>query len=193
MLFWYWQRYRDEKRRQRTMTEIIMKPFTSRISIAITAFTIALMLAVLLIVSTANAEDVSDTVQMYVFVAEGSWLNVRETPKAHANVTLRMERGEVLTVYSLGVNGWAEVGRAGDSGYCRIEYLSDDLPGEPVQYTTMVGKLHVRTLPFEKAETVCKLQKGVNVAVLGMVTVDDVQWARVENGFIQSGFLAEVE
>jgi len=193
MLFKYWQRCRAEKRRMRTMTEVIMRPFTSRICVAVTALAIVVMLALLLIVSAANAEEEQSPTGMVVYVAEESWLNIRERPSGDAPVTIRMERGDALDVYSVDKNGWAEIGRAGDSGYCRVEYLLDTLPSELVEYTTTVNHLRVRKLPSDHAMAVRKLRKGATVSVLGFVTMDGERWARVESGFIMAGYLSAVE
>ena len=37
----------------------------------------------------------------FVLVGEGSWLNIRERPKAHAPVVLRLTRGDELTLYRI--------------------------------------------------------------------------------------------
>ena len=41
---------------------------------------------------------------------------------------LRLTRGDALTLYRIDADGWAEVSRAGDPGYCRAAYLCDALP-----------------------------------------------------------------
>lgn len=190
MLLRYWQRSHAEKRWLRSMTDAIMRLFTSRICIAVTALAIMVMLAVLLIVSAANAEEVQAPTGMVVFVAEGSWLNIRERPSGDAPVTIRMELGDALDVYAVDANGWAEIGRAGDSGYCRVEYLLDSLPSEPIDYVATVNHLRVRKLPCDQSIAVRKLHKGATVSVLGFVTIDGERWARVVDGFIMAGYLS---
>jgi len=117
-------------------------------------------------------------------------LNIREQPKAHALITFKMERGESLKVYGISADGWAEVSRAGDSGYCRVEFLCDSLPDAPIACTTTVDKLRIRTLPSDKADTVKKLRKGKQVEVLAFLTCDGIQWARVASGFIMADYLS---
>jgi uncharacterized protein YgiM (DUF1202 family) len=134
----------------------------------------------------------ADTDTAYVLVEAGSVLNVRTHPSLGADVVFRMERGETLNVDQLDGNGWAEVSRAGDFGYCRIAYLSENPPADPQPYTATVGKLRVRTLPG--GETVRKLHKGEAVAVLGWLhDADGTLWARTADGYVMGAYLAPVE
>ena len=171
--------------RRRPLTERLLPLFTDK-AVAMTALLVALVLLTMLM-SAATAEEAPVT--KHVLVDAGSWLNVREFPKAHAEVTYRMERGEALKVYSVSENGWAKVTRAGDSGYCRVEYLCDVLPDASMVYTAAADKLRIRTLPSAKAAAVKKLRKGDPVTVLAFLTVDDIQWACVSSGFIMADYL----
>lgn len=159
-----------------------------RKAIAITVILIELVLIGILI-DMARAEDAEPT-PMYVLVSDGSWLNVRESPKPHAAITIRLTRGDQVDVYGISTDGWADIGRAGDPGYCRIEYLSDQLPTESESYTTTVGKVNVRMAPSGKM--VRKLSKGAVVSVIGWVTdADGVEWANVGDGFVAKKYLQE--
>jgi uncharacterized protein YgiM (DUF1202 family) len=173
------------RRRRRPLTERLLPFFTDK-AVAMIALLVALVLLMVLM-STASAEEAPVT--KVVLVDAGSWLNVREFPKAHAEVTYRMERGEELKVYSVSESGWAKVTRAGDSGYCRVEYLCDGLPDTERIYCASADKLRVRTLPSAKASAAKKLRKGESVTVLAFLTVDDIQWARVSAGFIMADYL----
>lgn len=157
---------------------------------------IMVLLAVLLLIGliagqrmipTAAAEEDARTV--YVLVSEDS-LNVHMLPKLSADVLFYAERGEALTVHSIQKDGWVEVSRAGDYGYCRIEYLSDDPPGDPEPCVTTVGELRLRRVPG--GETLRKLDKDTQVMVLGRVTDQDgVRWARLTDGFVMARYLTE--
>ena len=134
----------------------------------------------------AQAEDGARTA--YVLVSEGSWLNIREKPKAHAPVVLRLPRGDALTLHSVSPSGWAEVSRAGDPGYCRAAYLCDDPPAPALRCLTTAGKLRVRVAPLGKV--LRKLKAGVAVTVRGTLT-DDAgdRWANIGSGFVLAAFL----
>ena len=171
---------------RRPLMERILRLFTDK-ALALTALLVALVFLFVLI-DMAWAEETPDI--KYVLVEEGSVLNIRERPKAHAAVIIRMERGETLQVYAISADGWAEVSRAGDGGYCRVEYLCDALPDAPIDCTASVDKLRIRALPSDKAETVKKLRKGKQVEVLAFLTCDDTRWARVCGGFIMADYLS---
>lgn len=138
----------------------------------------------------ALAEDCGRTA--YVLVSEASWLNIREQPQAHASVVLRLSRGDALTLYAIDENGWAEVSRAGDPGYCRAAYLCDEPPAPALRCRTTAGKLRVRDAPLGKV--LRKLKAGVTVTVRGYLT-DDAgdRWANLGNGFVMAAFLESAE
>jgi uncharacterized protein YgiM (DUF1202 family) len=170
--------------------ERILPLFTDK-ALALTALLLALVIAAVLIgllLTTATAEETPST--KYVLVDTGSYLKIRERPEAHATVVIRMERGEALQVYGIRADGWAEVARAGDSGYCRVEFLCDALPDAPAAYTASVDKLRIRMLPSAEADTVQKLRKGKQVEVLAFLTYEDTRWARVAGGFIMADYLS---
>lgn len=170
---------------RRPLMERLLPLFTDK-AVALTALLLALVLLVVLL-NTASAEDAPTT--KYVLVDSGSWLNIRERPEAHAEVIIRMERGEALQVYAVSADGWAEVARAGDGGYCRVSFLCDALPDSPITMTASVDKLRVRALPDAKATTVKKLHKGDQVAVEAFLTLDGIQWTHVDGGFIMADYL----
>ena len=171
---------------RRRLTERLLPLFTDK-ALALTALLLALVLLFVLI-DMAKADETPAT--KYVLVDAGSWLNIRERPAAHADVVIRMERGEALQVYAIDADGWAEVARAGDAGYCRVEYLCDTMPEAPVEYAAAADKLRVRDLPNAKATTVAKLRKGDQVTVLAFLTCDGQKWARVASGFIMADYLS---
>lgn len=139
--------------------------------------------------ASAAAEDGSRTA--YVLVHAQSWLNVRERPEADAPVTLRLTRGDQLTVCRIDAAGWAEVSRAGDPGYCRARYLCDAPPDAPVACVATTGKLNVRAAPGGR--TVGRLRRGEAVAVLGTLTDDGgTCWAILPDGFVLARYLEAV-
>ena len=136
------------------------------------------------LLSLASAETT-----VYVNVHEDSSLTVRELPKLSAARVFSMDRGEQLLMETMDKYGWVSVSRAGDSGYCRVEYLSDSEPSTPVTYRTTARNVRVRDLPSATATTVDKLALHSEISVLTTITVDGLTWARVEQGFIQLRFL----
>jgi uncharacterized protein YgiM (DUF1202 family) len=159
----------------------------SRTALAVTALLFALMLIVVLL-SRAWAESWDEPVTMYAVVEGDSWLNVREKPKEHAAITLRLNRGDAVKVYGIDEYGWADISRAGDPGFCRIEYLSDTAPIEPETCVTTEGKVNVRKLPGGKP--VRKLARGDSVTVTCWVTdADGVTWANIGDGFVMKAYL----
>ncbi len=148
-----------------------------------------MMLVVMACLLLSMPAAMADERTAYVVVDAGSVLNVRMLPSLGADVLFVMERGESLSVDSLGRDGWAQVSRAGDFGFCRIEYLSDTPPMEPERYLTTANKLRVRKLP--NGDSVRKLGKGVQVLVTGWLTDEDsVTWAKVDGGYIDADYLA---
>ena len=147
-----------------------------------------LLLCLMLAAPAAQAEERT----AYVVVEAGSVLNVRMNPGLSADVLFVMERGETLTIDGMRRDGWVEVSRAGDFGYCRIEYLSDAEPADPEPYVTTAGKLHVRQLPG--GDSVRKLKKGVQVMVTGWLTDENgTTWARVDDGYINVAYLTPAD
>lgn len=136
--------------------------------------------------SSAAAEDGSRTA--YVLVDAQSWLNVRERPEAHAAVTLRLTRGDAVTVCRIDATGWAEVSRAGDPGYCRARYLCDAPPADAEACVAAAGKLNVRAAPGGRV--VGRLARGEAVTVLGTLTDDGGdRWAILPGGFVLARYL----
>ncbi len=137
----------------------------------------------------ANAEPAEST--YYALVAEESCLNVRERPTPGAAIVLRLTRGDTVTLCALQSDGWACIDRAGDPGYCRIEYLTDTPPAEPVPALTVLPQVRVRALPGGKS--LARLRKGTSVSVCGWVSdAQGVRWANTGSGFIRADCLAAV-
>jgi len=101
---------------------------------------------------------------------------------------MRLTRGDELTLYGIGEGGWAEVCRAGDTGYCRVEYLCDDSPGDVQRLRSAVSKLKVRATPGGKV--LCRLRRGEEVTVRGYLTDDTgAVWANIGIGFVKASCL----
>lgn len=150
---------------------------------------LALSLAVFCIPSIACATGVTDECKLYALVSEDSWLNVRERPTAEAAIVLRLTRGDAVSLCALRPDGWASIDRAGDPGYCRIEYLTDVPPAMPVCAQTVLPQVRVRALPDGKA--LARLRKGTAVSVCGWVSdTQGIRWANIGNGFIRADCLA---
>jgi uncharacterized protein YgiM (DUF1202 family) len=150
---------------------------------------LALWFAVSCMPTVARATaDLADST-LYALVAEDSWLNVRERPTPGAAVVLRLTRGDAVSLCTLRADGWACIDRAGDPGYCRIEYLTDTPPADPVSAQTVLPQVRVRALPGGKA--LAKLRKGAQVSVCGWVSdAQGVRWANIGDGFIRADCLA---
>ena len=168
--------------------DVILRVLGSRTALAATALIIILMLTCVLVISCTHAEDTGQSTEMFVLVPEGEILNVRYNPKPHSDIVLKLDRGESVKVYGISDDGWADIGRAGDPGYCRIEYLTSTPPTEPADYITTVGKVNVRKVPGGKP--VRSLGKGETVSVIGWVTdADGTEWANIGDGFVMKKFL----
>ena len=137
---------------------------------------------------TAPGAVAEEELTAYALVNADSCLNVREAPGLNRAVVIRLDRGDAVTVLEQRTDGWAYVERAGDYGYCRMEYLTDEPPEEPEVYVTSAGKVNLRALPGGKA--LRKLKKGMTVTVLGWITdTDGVRWARLADGYVMADFL----
>lgn len=161
----------------------IVKPYTARMTAA--ALAVLAAIALWILAPPAMAEDPTT---MYVLVEEGSCLRVHERASMGSGVCMRLDRGDELTVYDVDKYGWAEISRAGDPGYCRIEYLSDQPPTDPVEYVTNAGKVNVRKTPG--GDMVRKLERGETVTVTGWMTdKDGTAWANIGEGYVMAEFL----
>lgn len=165
----------------------IVKPYTARMTAAVVAVLAAIALWVL--APPAMAEEPTT---MYVLVEEGSCLRVHERASMGSGVCMRLDRGDELTVYDVDKYGWAEISRAGDPGYCRIEYLSNQPPTDPTEYVTNAGKVNVRKTPG--GDMVRKLERGETVTVTGWMTdKDGTEWANIGDGYVMAEFLEASE
>lgn len=127
---------------------------------------------------------------LYALVQADSCLNVRERPDLGAGVTLRLSRGDAVCLCGIVSGGWAQIDRAGDPGYCRIEYLTDAPPADPVEATVTLPGVRVRSLP--QGKVIRKLRKGDNVSVLGWVPdADGNRWANIGDGFVLAACLSQ--
>lgn len=133
---------------------------------------------------TANAATA------YVNVEEGSYLNARSAP-GHGFIEAHLERGWEVEVVSVS-DGWAEVVGVGECYICYVaaEYLSDEPPGDPMPYVVVSdGRVRVRAQP--NGQTTRWLRPGAKVIVTGWLTVDNVRWARINNGYVMAEYLKE--
>lgn len=131
----------------------------------------------------AATDERASSPTLYALVDEGSCLNVREHPHLGATVTLRLSRGDAVSLCSLRPDGWAQIDRAGDPGYCRVEYLTDAPPDAPVDAEVAVKNLRVRAIPGGKV--LRKLQKGDTVSVYGWIPdTDGNRWANIGDSFV---------
>ena len=146
-----------------------------------------LMLIVALMLSSACAESTC-----YVAgIPADEYLRVHERPSIHSVGIGKLWFGDVVTIESY-ANGWAQVGRVSNeagSGYVMVGYLTDALTGP----FTAVATASVRMRDLPGGDVVKKLQKGATVTVIGVLTIDGVEWAQTENGWIMNEFLEEVK
>lgn len=145
-----------------------------------------LMLVAALMFTTAYAESAC-----YVTgIPTDEYLRVRESPSIHSAEIGKLWYGDSVSVEAY-ANGWALVGGVSNetgSGYVMVGYLTDALT-DPVECKT-TALVRVRDLPC--GEPIKKLRKGATVTVLGVLTIDGVEWTQTENGWVMSEFLEEV-
>ena len=133
---------------------------------------------------TANAATA------YVVVEEDSYLNARSAP-GHGTVEAHLERGWEVEVVSVD-NGWAKIIGVGECYTCYVaaEFLSDEPPCDPVAcIVTAPGRVRVRESP--NGRTAQWLKPGDTVMVNNWLTVDNVRWARINNGYVMAEYLKE--
>lgn len=146
-----------------------------------------LMLVVALMLTSACAESAC-----YVTgIPADEYLRVRERPSIHSAEIGKLWYGDTVSVEAY-ANGWALVAGVSNEaggGYVQVGYLADALT-DPVECKT-TASVRMRDLP--DGEPIKKLRKGATVTVLGVLTIDGVEWAQTENGWIMNEFLEEVK
>ena len=146
-----------------------------------------LMLIVALMLSSACAESTC-----YVAgIPADEYLRVHERPSIHSAEIGKLWYGDAVTIKSY-ADGWALVDGVSNetgSGYVMVGYLTDALTDPFTAVTTASVKM--RDLPG--GEPIKKLRKGAKVTALGVLTIDGVEWAQTENGWIMNDFLGEVK
>ena len=144
-----------------------------------------LMLVAALMFTTACAESTC-----YVTgIPTDEYLRVRESPSIHSAEIGKLWYGDAVTIESYS-DGWALVAGVSNetgSGYVMVGYLTDALVDPFTAVTTASVKM--RDLPC--GEPIKKLRKGATVTVLGVLSIDGVEWAQTENGWIMSQYLKE--
>lgn len=145
-----------------------------------------LMLVAALMVTSACAES-----NCYVTgIPTDEYLRVHESASIHSAEIGKLWHGDAVTIESY-ADGWALVGGVSNeagSGYVMVGYLTDALVDPFTAVTTASVKM--RDLPG--GEPVKKLRKGATVTVLGVLTIDGVEWAHTSNGWIMNEFLEVV-
>ena len=146
-----------------------------------------LMLVVALMFTSACAESTC-----YVTgIPTDEYLRVRESPSIHSAEIGKLWYGDAVTIESY-ADGWALVAGVSNetgSGYVMVGYLTDALTGP----FTAVATASVRMRDLPGGDVVKKLQKGATVTVIGVLTIDGVEWAHTANGWIMNEFLEEVK
>ena len=91
---------------------------------------LAILLAVLLVVTLAPTVNAFAVSTMYVSTSNGKSLNVRDYPSKDGNVIYTLPYGSEVTIDDGFVGGsWAHVLLSGGDGYCMYRYLTSDYPG----------------------------------------------------------------
>lgn len=141
-------------------------------------------LITLAFLDAAQAED--NPTQLYVTVADGSWLNGRLEPDAHSSVEARFQAGDTVDVYAVS-GAWAKVA-GGECGFvwCSLDYLSSTPPGDTPETCTVVadGRVRVRKTP-ENGKTIRWLSTGDTVTVRCRVG----GWAYIGDGYVDETYL----
>ena len=145
-----------------------------------------MMLVAALMFTSACAES-----SCYVTgIPTDEYLRVRESASIHSAEIGKLWHGDAVTIESY-ANGWAQVAGVSNetgSGYVMVGYLTD-AHVDPLECKT-TASVRMRDLP--DGEPIKKLRKGATVTVLGVLTIDGVEWAQTENGWIMNEFLEEV-
>lgn len=145
-----------------------------------------LMLVVALMFTSAFAESAC----CVTGIPTDEYLRVRESPSIHSAEIGKLWYGDAVTIESY-ADGWALVAGVSNetgSGYVMVGYLTDALVDPFTAVTTASVKM--RDLPG--GEPIKKLRKGAKVTALGVLTIDGVEWAHVEQGWIMNEFLEVV-
>ncbi|WP_445488675.1 SH3 domain-containing protein [Niallia sp. 03133] len=69
-------------------------------------------------------------IKMFVNVAQGSSLNMREKPSTYGKIISKLPANTLVVVYSV-EKGWAKVSANGNIGYVSSEFLKEDLANPP--------------------------------------------------------------
>ncbi len=140
-------------------------------------------LITLAFLDAAQAED--SPTQLYVTVADGSWLNGRLKPDAHSRVEARFQAGDTVDVYAVS-GSWAKVA-GGECGFvwCSLDYLSSTPPGGTPEICTVVSDGRVRVRKTPDGKLVRWLSDGDTVTVRCRVN----GWAYVGDGYVDEQYL----
>lgn len=132
---------------------------------------------------------------LYVDVAYGSGLNVREWPDTESGIISTVKRGDAVTVIQTD-DGWSRCERVADNkgGWVKTDYLSTD-PPEMIptgEYRIVAdGRVDLRKKPNGKH--VLWLDAGKTITVKDWAEVDSVLWAIVKGGAVNAKYLERVE
>ena len=114
-------RWWRDRQRLRISASIVCPHHTARAALLLVAvFIIAMVLYLGIVSATAEGQT------MYVCTVEDA-LNVREGKGLHYDRVFWADRGDALDLIKI-EGKYALVGRAGDFGWCPLEYLSDKPP-----------------------------------------------------------------
>lgn len=187
MMLWYWERYRDDRRRQRRMTRGLYPSDTGR-----TILALALLLASIALWVFAFPHALAEAGDSYTVSTTGDTLNIRKNPWVGAEVIGRLYPGDTVTLVSEG-DGWSLVTAPIEAGqgYVKSDYLTLVLPDRPVgEYrNSSGGRARVRTQPDGKR--VRWLEKDETVNVTRWTSLDGDLWAYVGDGYVLGSCLEE--
>lgn len=89
-----------------------------------------------------ESNNTKDTVLKYVYVSEGSTLNMRAEASTSASIVTKLVRGTVVTVFSE-ENGWARITANGLTGYVSSQYLTSEPLVKPGTGTGTIVKSYI--------------------------------------------------
>lgn len=169
-----WERYKIRRENNKLLNDIMGPDYTLRILGIILAVIFILAGICLYCVDTAYAE--SDI--LYVCVNEGSHLNGRARPSKHADITMKLYKGDAVEVIEAVDDGWLKI-VGGETGISYIDsrYVSESLESF---YATNISGGRVRVRDYIDGRTVAYIKAGGKVKVERTM----LGWGYIGSGWI---------
>lgn len=115
----------------------------------------------------------------------GGNLNVRAQPGSDSPVVASLKKGSYITLLEKSGFWWRVEYGKGKYGYCHVDYITV-VQGSPIQVSTGITALNVRSGPGTDYSRVGTLDKGETVLLLK----SDGAWSRVLYGGTKTGYVS---